>query len=209
MGDSVTRDFWEEINYLTEKRFEEYEVKIRTGYDAERYTVEESLWLSLKAASENYFRLKECGKMGPLESIYLSFLYMSAFTETPHYRIFLYDGKGRSSLCDCDAGWNFEFVFQYYHRLKEEMTEKFRGQKRVKEYELENRFLGLAARFYRLAGELIPGLLAGVLPRLWEIEGMEQRIDIYQGAFLDKAELLFRCSDGKFVAKYEPKNLDR
>lgn len=199
MEDIIAKKFMENIRVLAQKRFGEYSEKIRTDYVSEASNISDELLVSLKAAAERYRLMEAESQVGPMEYLYLSFMWTSVLLDIPHYRIDMYDGKGRCALQECAVEWNCEYIFQYFQMIKEELRNEFSSQNRVKGYEMEVVIFETAERFKQLVNELLPEAVKELVPRFKDIYGLSGRIKIYLGEFLDKAELILECFRGDIV----------
>lgn len=193
VGDVLTNQFISKIKEMAESRYNESVSIIQGEYSIKIADIRTDLLLCVEEALNRYRTMREHSETGPLASVYISFLRTSILYDIKHYRIDLYDERGRSSLTECAVGWDFSFVFRHFEQIKNELTEHFGRQTKAKEYDLDAILYELGLRFQHLAENLILDLIKGILPKLQENTEFSDRVSIFLGEFLDKSKLISEC----------------
>lgn len=154
------------------------------------------LWNCIEDVRDRFEQLEKGGKADGLQWIYVSFLRTGLMDQSACYRIDLYDSRDRISDLECAGSWGFEYVYDKYYKIIDEIKQRIQGQMKIKLYEAEDVVEFVVNEFRRSSDKAIKQLIEyekATGHRRWVAES---RIKIVLGDFLGEAKEIISFSEG-------------
>jgi hypothetical protein len=145
----------DEIRMMAGRRLDDYKRVMDEQFPDRVPKLSRELWDCIEEVRERFGQLEKEGKAGRLEWIYVSFLRTGLMDRSACYRINLYDSRDRISDLECAGSWRFEYVYDKYYKIMDEIKQRIQGQMRIKLYGAEDVVGFVTNEFHRSSDKAI------------------------------------------------------
>ena len=111
------------------------------------------------------------------------------------YRIDLYDSRDRISDLECTGSWGFEYVYDKYYKIIDEIKQRIQGQMKIKLYEAEDVMEFVTNEFRRNSDKAIKQLIEYEKMKGYRGWMAENGIKMVLGDFLGEAKEIISFSE--------------
>lgn len=153
------------------------------------------LWDCIEDVRERFGQLEKEGKADGLQWIYVSFLRTGLMDRSACYRIDLYDSRDRISDLECAGSWGFEYVYDKYYKIIDEIKQRIQGQMKIKLYEAEDVMEFVTNEFRRNSDKAIKQLIEYEKMKGYRGWMAENGIKMVLGDFFGEAKEIISFSE--------------
>ncbi len=186
----------DEIRMMAGRRLDDYKRVMDEQFPDRVPKLSRELWDCIEEVRERFGQLEKEGKAGRLEWIYVSFLRTGLMDRSACYRIDLYDSRDRISDLECAGSWGFEYVYDKYYKIMDEIKQRIQGQMRIKLYEAEDVVEFVTNEFHRSSDKAIKQLIEYEKRKGHRGWMAENGIKIVLGDFLGETKEIISFSEG-------------